>query len=165
MLGMTLVRRIARPLLASIFVTGGIEALAHPAPKTDASEQVQPVAVRIPGLPEDPEQLVRVNAAAMIAAGSLLALGRLPRLSALVLAGTLVPTTLTAHRFWEAGDKEEKARQRSDFFKNLGLLGGLLIAAVDTEAKPGIAWRTRRAAHDAGREARIAKLKARQLVA
>lgn len=162
---MTLVRRIARPLLAGIFVTGGIEALTNTAPKTGAAEQVQPVAVKIPGLPEDPAQLVQVNAAAMIGAGALLSIGRLPRVSALVLAATLVPTTLTAHRFWEATDPDEKARLRSDFVKNLSLLGGLLIASVDTGGRPGIAYRTRRAAHDAGREATVARLKARQLVA
>jgi hypothetical protein len=26
--------------------------------------------------------------------------------------------------------------------KNLGLMGGLLLAAVDTEGRPGLAWRT-----------------------
>ena len=34
------------------------------------------------------------------------------------------------------------------------MLGGLLIAAGDTEGKPGVAWRARRAAKDARREAR-----------
>ena len=34
------------------------------------------------------------------------------------------------------------------------MLGGLLLAAVDTEGKPGLAWRARRAAADVRREAR-----------
>ena len=34
------------------------------------------------------------------------------------------------------------------------MLGGLIIAAGDTEGQPGVAWRTRRAAKDARREAR-----------
>jgi hypothetical protein len=29
--------------------------------------------------------------------------------------------------------------------KNLGLLGGALLATVDTEGKPGLAWRGRKA--------------------
>ena len=33
------------------------------------------------------------------------------------------------------------------------MLGGLLLAAVDTEGKPGVAWRARRAAKDVRREA------------
>ena len=34
------------------------------------------------------------------------------------------------------------------------MLGGLIIAAGDTEGQPGVAWRTRRAAKDARREAK-----------
>ena len=43
--------------------------------------------------------------------------------------------------------------QRIHFFKNASMLGGLLLAAVDTEGKPGVAWRARRAAADVRREA------------
>jgi hypothetical protein len=32
-------------------------------------------------------------------------------------------------------------------------MGGLLLAAVDTEGRPGVAWRARHAAHDVRREA------------
>ena len=34
------------------------------------------------------------------------------------------------------------------------MLGGLIIAAGDTEGQPGVVWRTRRAAKDARREAK-----------
>jgi hypothetical protein len=34
------------------------------------------------------------------------------------------------------------------------MLGGLLLAGVDTEGKPGVAWRARHAATDVRREAR-----------
>ena len=34
------------------------------------------------------------------------------------------------------------------------MLGGLIIAGLDTEGRPGVAWRARRAAQDARREAR-----------
>jgi putative oxidoreductase len=40
------------------------------------------------------------------------------------------------------------------FFKNVSMLGGLMLAAVDTEGKPGVAWRARRAAKDVRREAK-----------
>ena len=39
--------------------------------------------------------------------------------------------------------------QLSNFLKNAGLLGGLLLAAVDTEGKPSVGYRARRAAHKA----------------
>jgi hypothetical protein len=36
----------------------------------------------------------------------------------------------------------------------MSLVGGLLIAGVDTDGKPGVAWRARRAAADVRREAK-----------
>ena len=78
-----------------------------------------------------------------------------PRLSSTVLAASLVPTTLAGHRVL-GGERPrgQAAQQRLHFFKNVSMLGGLIIAAVDTEGKPGVAWRARRAAKDARREAR-----------
>ena len=60
-----------------------------------------------------------------------------------------MPTTLAGHRFWEHEDPKERFGQLSHFLKNLGLLGGLLLAAVDTEGKPSVGYRARRAAHKA----------------
>lgn len=143
---MTVVRRVARPLLSSIFVSGGLEALRHPAGKVPAAEGVAPpIARRLPYLPEDTETLVKVNAGVQVGAGALLALGRFPRLASALLAGSLVPTTLAGHRFWEETDPARRAAQRIHFYKNLGLLGGLMLAAVDTEGRPGLAWRARHA--------------------
>ena len=83
-----------------------------------------------------------------------LATGRAPRISAGVLAASLVPTTAAGHRFWEADDPAQRTQQTLHFFKNVSLIGGLIIASGDTEGKPGVAWRARRAAKDARREAR-----------
>jgi putative oxidoreductase len=97
--------------------------------------------------------LVRINAVAQLGAAAALATGRAPRLASTVLAASLVPTTLAGHRFWEYTDKQERKQQQLQFFKNMSALGGLIIAAGDTEGKPGVAWRARRAARDARREA------------
>jgi putative oxidoreductase len=156
---MTVSRLIARPMLASIFVVGSAAALKNP---SAAATKAEPVtsrlvpAIRKAGvpLPEDPETLVRLNAGVQIGAALALATGRLPRLSAAVLAASLAPTTLAGHRYWEAQDPAQKAQQRLHFFKNVSVLGGLVIAAGDTDGKPGVAWRARRAAKDARREAR-----------
>jgi len=102
------------------------------------------------------------------AAASALATGRMPRLAATVLAASMVPTTLAGHAFWKAETPEERKRQILQFAKNVSVTGGLVLAAVDTEAKPGLAWRARDAgrkarreakhlARDARREARLAK--------
>ena len=151
---MSIVRRIARPLLASVFVVGGLDALRHPGPRTaKAAAFADKVAAPL-GLPEDPELLVRANGAAMVAGGGLLGLGRFPRLAAVLLSGSIVPTTIAGHAFWNESDPQVRKQQQMQFLKNLGLLGGLLLAAVDTEGKPGLAWRARRAAADVRREAR-----------
>ena len=158
---MSAVRRIARPLLAATFVTGGMDSYRHPAPR---AQMAAPVIAKIPpqlGLPNDPELLVRVNGAAMAGAGTLLALGKLPRLSALVLAATIVPTTLAGHRFWEVKDPAARKQQQLHFMKNLGLLGGVLLAVVDTDGRPGLSWRARRANRDLHRTAHLASKEAK----
>jgi uncharacterized membrane protein YphA (DoxX/SURF4 family) len=97
---------------------------------------------------------VRINAAVQLGAGAMLAWGKLPRVSAAVLAGSLVPTTLAGHSFWEEQDPQARNTQRIQFFKNVSMLGGLLLAAADTEGKPGVAWRARSAVRQTRRETR-----------
>jgi uncharacterized membrane protein YphA (DoxX/SURF4 family) len=149
------VRTLARPLLATVFVAGGVEALRDPAPRV--------AAVRRAGLTE-PERLVRTNATIHVLGGLSLATGRLPRLAALALAGTLVPTTVVGHPFWSESDPRVRTGQRVHFVKNLGILGGLLLAAVDTggrESLPHAASRVgRRARRRAAEAARAAQLTA-----
>jgi uncharacterized membrane protein YphA (DoxX/SURF4 family) len=53
----------------------------------------------------------------------------MPRLAALALAASLVPTTYAGHPFWGETDKQVRGQQRTHFVKNLGLLGGLLLTA------------------------------------
>lgn len=148
-------RRIARPLLAAPFVWGGIETLQNPGPRVQRAEAVAPrLAERLPlPLPSQTEQLVKLNAASQIVAGLLLAIGRLPRLAALVLAASIVPTTAAGHRFWELDDPAQRSQQQIHFLKNAGLLGGLLLAALDTEGRPSIGWRARRAAGNVRKKA------------
>ena len=149
-----LVRRIARPLLAAPFVLLGLDALRNPGERASAARPVvQKVAEQankqLPvQVPQDPEQWVKINAGVMVGAGALFGLGRVPRLCALLLTGSMVPTTLAGHRFWEHQGKDRHT-QLIQFLKNIGLLGGLLIAAVDTEGKPSVGYRARRAAKKA----------------
>ncbi len=147
-------------MLASMFVMGGVSALRNPQQHVRMAEPVtgklSDTAAETEQIPVNPDekQLVLINGAAQVVGGLALATGRLPRLSALVLAGSLVPTTYAGHRFWEETDKTQRANQQIHFFKNVSMLGGLLIAAVDTEGKPGIAWRAQHAVGSAKREAK-----------
>ncbi|GAB3854441.1 DoxX family protein [Micromonospora andamanensis] len=169
---MTPVRSLARAMLSGIFVVSGARNFANPGrlvptakPVTD---RVTPLLERAdPRIPTDTETLIRANSAVQFGAGLMLATGRFTRPAALVLAGTLIPVTLAGHPFWRNDDPVAKNNNQVHFLKNLGLFGGLLLAAADTEGKPGLRWRAghrighsrrsvRRAVRTARREARIA---------
>jgi putative oxidoreductase len=127
--------RVASPLLASIFIRGGLDAALNPEGKTKQAERItRPIAQRVTVLPDDTETLVRLNGATQVAAGVALSLGILRRSAAGVLIGTLIPTTLAGHRFWDELDDDARNLQITHFAKNLGLLGGLLLVATDTAA-------------------------------
>jgi putative oxidoreductase len=147
-------------MLASMFVMGGVSTLRNPqqhvrmaSPVTEKLSETAATTEAIPMNPDE-KQLVLINGAAQVLGGLALATGRFPRLSALVLAGSLAPTTYAGHRFWEEKDKTQRANQQIHFFKNVSMFGGLLIAAVDTEGKPGVAWRASHAVGTAKREAK-----------
>jgi len=112
-------------------------------------------------IPEETVTLVRVNAAVQIIAAVALARGRAPRMSSTMLAASLLPTTVAGHQFWNETDPAVRTNQQIHFFKNLSMLGGLLLAAVDTEGRPGVAWRARHAATGVRREARHLSRKAK----
>jgi putative oxidoreductase len=170
------VRMAARALLGTIFVASGARALANPdglVPRAKpVADRVGPALQRVsPHLPSDSRSLVKLNAAAQLTGGLLLATGHLTRPAAAVLAGSLVPTTFAGHPFWTFESPDERQNHRMHFAKNLGLLGGLLLAAADTEGRPGLRWRAghaadrtqrnvRRMARTARREARIAAMAA-----
>ena len=156
---------IARPMLATVFIVQGAKNLRDPEPGLPAAsafaDKFGPtLQKRAPQLPMDPKTLVRINAGAQVGAGLALATGRMPRLASLVLLATLVPTTAEGHPFWTIEDPAQRNAQRIQAMKNVGLGGGLLLAAVDTEGKPGLSWRARRAAKDANRATPTAKREA-----
>jgi uncharacterized membrane protein YphA (DoxX/SURF4 family) len=167
---MAISRVFARPMLASMFLVGGFNAVKNPervAPRAQPiTDRLVPLLQKaVPMLPSDPVTLARINGGVQLVAGATLATGKAPRLSAAALALSLIPTTAAGHRFWEEQDPTQRANQRIHFFKNVSMLGGLIIASGDTEGQPGVLWRTRRAAKDARREARHLARSARRVAA
>ncbi|MFG2056283.1 DoxX family protein [Micromonospora sp. NPDC048930] len=166
------VRTLARVMLSGIFVVSGARNLQNPGRLAQVAKPVTDRATPLiqnlhPRLPTDTETLIRANSATQLIGGLMLATGRFNRPAALVLAGTLVPVTVAAHRFWERDDPMARNNDQVHFLKNLGLFGGLLLAAADTEGKPGLRWRAghrinhtrssvRRGVQTARREAKIA---------
>ncbi|MFD9615567.1 DoxX family membrane protein, partial [Streptomyces sp. NPDC059083] len=146
-----MLRRIAHPMLATVFVVDGIDTLANPDPRVKtATAAVQKGEQKLPPqlakyLPDDPGRVVRINAAVRIGGGVLLALGKLPRLSTAVLAATVIPAALSEPGYWTEEDPERRAAKRTALLKDVSLLGGLLIASTDRQGKPSLGWRGRRA--------------------
>ena len=151
-----LIRRVARPLLSAVFIGQGIDALRSPQRAAETARPTveglrklpEPVATMVP---QDPVTLARINAGVQIGGGLLLASGKIPRVASVALACTVVPGSLGGHLFWTESDPERKAQQRRDFLTDLSLIGGLMIASVDTEGKPSLGWRGRRAARRASK--------------
>jgi putative oxidoreductase len=111
-------RRTGQALLGVMFMKLGFDAARAPGNRVELAADL--------GVPK-PEMAVRGNGAAMVLGGAALTLNKLPRLAALGLAASLVPTTLAAHAYWEKEGADRK-QQEIQFYKNLGLLGGLLLA-------------------------------------
>lgn len=112
------------------------------------TERIAPTIERVhPALPTEARHLIQINGALQVAGGVLLNT-RLSRPAAVLLAGSLIPTTLAGHAFWAVEDPQQRAIQRVQLLKNLGLLGGLLLGAVDTRGQPGLPWRAHRALAD-----------------
>ena len=145
---MGIVRRAARPLLAATFVANGVETLLEPGPRI---EQVREAG--LDRLPVDAATLTRTSAAVQVGAGAMLATNRLPRLSALALAASLVPTTYAGAPFWSETDKQARGQKRHDLLTNLGLLGGLLIAAADTGGRESLPHKVSRTTRKAAKKA------------
>lgn len=146
---MSLVRFLARPMLASSFVVAGLDKLKN---ADDTAKQLSPLLRRasesLP-FPADEKMLARVIGGTQVGAGALLALGKFSRFSATLLAGI---SALNAFVEWRSADistKEGRLARRAQLLKNISLTGGVLLAAVDTAGRPSLAWRAEHLAMDA----------------
>jgi putative oxidoreductase len=153
-------RTVARGMLAGTFVSGGAKALADPDPLVPRAQpvvdRVAPVLARVDKrMPTDARSLVQLNGAVQLVGGLMLLTG-LRRPAAAVLAASLVPTTFAGHRFWAHREPEQQAQQQTQFLKNLGLMGGLILAALDTEGRPNLRYRVARTMKESRQKVRLA---------
>lgn len=156
-----MIRRFARPMLATVFVIDGVETLRNPQPRVETAtplvDKATPlvekgeqavndrVTAAVPPVNKDPETLVKVLAGVKIGAGVTFALGKAPRLSALALTASHVPTTVSRNAFWNESDPALKSRKTTGLATDVALLGALLLASADTAGQPGMAWRAGKA--------------------
>ncbi|GAA2092054.1 DoxX family protein [Aeromicrobium tamlense] len=145
---MTLLRAVARPMLASMFISGGVMALRKPQALAAKAQPVADVLRRIaPQADLSAANLIRLNGVVHVAAGAALATGHLPRTSALVLAATMPATTVSGHPFWNETDPVARRNQFTHFVKNVSLTGGLLLSTLDPDPhKPWLGTRAKNTA-------------------
>ncbi|GGG76743.1 DoxX family membrane protein [Corynebacterium pelargi] len=153
-----MIRKLARPMIASVYIADGADTVMNTQAHVDATESVvNNVRSLLPRqyrtfIPKDPETVAKAVGGTKIGAGALLALGKAPRLSAAVLALLALPSLITRNAFWAADSREEKVSRRQGFLTNLALIGGLAITSLDTEGKPGLKWRAGHAAKVANKK-------------
>jgi putative oxidoreductase len=123
-----LTRSAARAMLAAIFVYSGYGML------NNSERYAKRASSALPMLPEDP-MFAKAHGATMLVAGTTLALGILPRLSARILALTMIANTYIGHPFWKAEKPEDRRPQLVHFLKNVGLFGGLLYVSAGRPKK------------------------------
>jgi uncharacterized membrane protein YphA (DoxX/SURF4 family) len=131
-------RTLARVLTGSTYIALGFDTARKPGTRVDRAAGTLATLRKAVPLPDDDELLVRANGAAQVLAGGALALGKAPRLSALVLIGSLIPTTVAGHAFWSIEDPQARKAQRVQFHKNMALLGGLLFAVLDRPRRSNV---------------------------
>ncbi len=120
MTGPGITQWIGRTALAGVFLKGGWDAFRDPGQR--------PAKAATLGIPA-PEVAVRANGIAMVAGGTALTANIVPRAAAAGLLCSLIPTTLAGHAFWNEDDPKVRAQQLTQFLKNLGIAGGLLLVA------------------------------------
>jgi putative oxidoreductase len=83
-------------------------------------------AARGSGAPS-PELTVPLSGAAMVVGGAMVVLGLLGDIGALLVIAALLPITFFMHSYWR--DEDEQAKQLNEvmFWKNLAMVGGLLV--------------------------------------
>ncbi len=157
-----MIRKIARPMLASAFVLDGTDMLRNTSDHVEDTESaIKTLRKVVPAayasyIPADPELVTRGLAGTKIAAAGLFGLGKAPRLSAAALALTQLPSLIGRNAFWKAEDDKAKSTKRNGFLTDTALLGALAILTQDTEGKPSLGWRARKGAKNANKKLQAA---------
>lgn len=168
---MSLVRRIARPLIAAPFIYEGVRTVITPERSTDVSPQAfaeLDKQLQTTALPSsvDSRMVFRAFGAVAATAGLAYAVGRFPRLAAFALLCTTTIGWAGRKHVWELRG-EELTAEIEGILKDAGLLGSVLLAAVDTDGRPSTAYRwnrfVQRAQKNAATNAAKAKLTSKSL--
>lgn len=136
-------------MLAAGYISNGVDRLRRPEAAAASIGPLLNMARKRIDVPIDAPTLARATGAAQVAAGSLLAIGRFPRVSATILVGTYLLDTVGERIAADKTTSKDDKRARTErTLIRTSMLGGALLASVDTAGKPGLWWRTQHAAED-----------------
>lgn len=142
-----MLRKVARPLLATWFIHDGYNAVRHPSEHVEAAREPLAKATGLIGM--DPlddktvKRIVQFQGAATVALGGALALSKTPRTAGLLLALSTVPQV--AVRAPRSVADLRSPQVTGPFVSKLGALGAALLVAADTAGQPSMAWRVQKA--------------------
>jgi len=145
---MSLIRRIARPLIAAPFILEGVRTALHPEREIDVAPaafgQVDK-ALANTSVPKAVDARAIVRGAGVVAAGAgiMYATNRAPRLSAALLLVTTSVGIANRKKVWELRG-EERVQEIQSILTDAGLLGGVLLAVADTDGNPSVGYRVNR---------------------
>ena len=143
---MNILRSFARPMLAAPFIVDGLDALARPSRHVETFEKVAPTLERAglpPVLTSDARMLTRASGAVSLVAGLGLAAGRAPRTNATILAALNIPLTVVNNPVWAVKGTTARKEALSGLLRGAALGAGLVLAAVDRQGRPSLAWQLR----------------------
>ena len=144
-----LLRRLARPMLSTVFVVQGIDSLLN-TPRASKqcgrpSRTAEAARAWGPEYRTTPQSLRASHRSHQVVAAVCLATGRMPRVAAATLAATVIPANLGDHMFWDEADPVAKKRKRRDFATDVSP-GGRIDSCLRRHRWKALAgWRGRRA--------------------
>lgn len=141
---MSIIRKFARPALASSFIISGVERLKDAEANQHLAKVLNLASKANPSLSvlQGNERIIgQALAGTQVVAAALFALGKAPRLSSGVLLATGAANAYVEYAATAADSKEAKAARRRAAVTNASLLGAIAITAVDTDGSPSLAWR------------------------
>ncbi|MFD2839808.1 DoxX family protein [Populibacterium corticicola] len=145
-----MLRRIARPLLASWFVYDGYDALRHPESHVEMAREPVTKIAAVAGqeVPSDTQikRIVQAQGAATIFLGLSLAFSKTPRTAGLLLALSTTPHAIATAPVSKA--ELSRSERMRPFIAKVGAVGAALLVAADTAGKPSMRYRVAKARAD-----------------